>query len=264
MTAVKRGAGSALYHQLYMLVRQSILVDGLPPGAPLPSEPALAERHGLSRVTVRRAIDHLERDGLVRRVRGSGTYVADRVQPVAVTADLDDHVAHIRWLAANTEVELILLERVEAPEPIARLMELRSGAPVQHSVRVRSIGGLPFLYLDTWLPGAVADRLDVAALQSGSLHQALQDAGYRFGASENTTTAVSATAAVARALAVPVASPLLLTTWTERDAEGQVVQYHLNYGRPDLYSLRARFRPAAEPRAEPELATAATRHARRR
>lgn len=244
VSAVRRGGGAALYHQLYMLVRQSILVDGLPAGTPLPSEPLLAEQHGLSRVTVRKAIDRLEQEGLVRRVRGSGTYVADRVQPVAVTADLGDHVAHIRWLAANTQVELILLERIDAPEPIARQMELPFGAPVQHSVRVRSIGGMPFLYLDTWLPGAVADRLDLSALRSGSLHQALQDAGYQFGASENTTTAVSASAAVARALAVPVASPLLLTTWIERDLEGQVVQYHLNYGRPDLYSLRARFRPA--------------------
>ena len=61
--------------RLYLVLRDQIVSGSLRAGDRLPSEPALAQRHRLSRVTIRRALEGLERDGLIDRVPGAGTFV---------------------------------------------------------------------------------------------------------------------------------------------------------------------------------------------
>ena len=64
--------------RLYLLLRDRIVSGEDRPQTRLPSEPMLAERHGVSRVTVRRALDKLAGEGLIERRPGSGTFVAGR------------------------------------------------------------------------------------------------------------------------------------------------------------------------------------------
>ena len=248
-----RKRDGALHHQLYLLLRQAIVTGQLGPGAALPGENALAETHAMSRVTVRRALDRLGLDGLVKRVKGAGTFVADGIQPIAITADLDDHFTHVTWLAQNTQVSLLKRETIAAPPHAAAAMDLTPGEPVAHIQRVRAHGGTPFLFLDTFLPSTIAQRIDWDVLQVESLHFALRAAGFVFGAAEHIATAVAADQTLADALQVPFAAPLLLTSWVERDPGGQVLQYHKNFARPDLYVLRTRFAmaPGAEAATRP-------------
>lgn len=70
--------------QLAALLRERIRSGALPPGAAVPSGPALADRYGISRYTADRALDLLASEGLVRRVAGVGTIVTAAGQPAAV------------------------------------------------------------------------------------------------------------------------------------------------------------------------------------
>ncbi len=74
VAALQRGEVS-LYRQLDALLRERILEGGFGPGSRLPSEPGLCAFYGVSRATVRQALDRLERDGLVERVHGRGTFL---------------------------------------------------------------------------------------------------------------------------------------------------------------------------------------------
>jgi GntR family transcriptional regulator len=65
-----------LWRQLSELLRAQIESGELPAGRLVPSEATLVQRYGLSRGTVRKALDALVKDGLVRRVQGRGTFVA--------------------------------------------------------------------------------------------------------------------------------------------------------------------------------------------
>ena len=65
-----------LYVQLKNIVQRQIMSGELPPGASLQSEPALGRAYGVSRITVRQALDELEAEGLIRREPGRGTFVA--------------------------------------------------------------------------------------------------------------------------------------------------------------------------------------------
>jgi GntR family transcriptional regulator len=74
---ISPAAGGALYQQIVDGIKREISEGRLPPGAPLPSFRALAEELLVSIITVKRAYDELERDGIIYRRQGLGTFVAD-------------------------------------------------------------------------------------------------------------------------------------------------------------------------------------------
>src|SRR3954454_20872804 len=74
---LRRASGEPLYAQLARDLAARVRRGTLPPGARLPPEPALAQAYGVNRLTVREALTSLTRQGLVRRVHGVGSFVAD-------------------------------------------------------------------------------------------------------------------------------------------------------------------------------------------
>lgn len=242
MNEKARAGGLPLYHQVYLLLRNDIMTGQYEHGDALPGENALAEKYGVSRVTIRRAMEKLYSEELIRRVRGSGTFVRQSIHSAPITASLSHFFEHAEWLARNTAVKLLKLEYIPAPAVIAEALEVEPRAPVQHSVRLRSMDGQPFMVLDTYLPEWAASRYDIAELENRSLHMALRRGGVRFAAADYAVTAVAADAVMSDHLEVPVASPLLCIAWTERDVSGKVAEYLVTYARPDLYVLRTSFR----------------------
>src|SRR5262245_432464 len=85
LPATDRGSGVPLYLQLATAVRQRIHCGNLPPGTKIPSLGDLQTEFGVARVTVRQAMDRLEREGLISRHKGKGTFVksngGDRQRP---------------------------------------------------------------------------------------------------------------------------------------------------------------------------------------
>ena len=75
---IDHGAAEPLWQQLADVLRSKIGSGELPVGRVIPSEATLSQEYGLSRGTVVKALDALERDGLVRRVQGRGTFVTER------------------------------------------------------------------------------------------------------------------------------------------------------------------------------------------
>jgi GntR family transcriptional regulator len=74
---ISPAAGGALYQQIVDGIKREISEGRLPPGSPLPSFRALAEELLVSVITVKRAYEELERDGILYRRQGLGTFVAD-------------------------------------------------------------------------------------------------------------------------------------------------------------------------------------------
>ena len=82
LTSRRVDKGVARYYRLYELLSAALQDGTIAPGTALPSEPELCIRHGISRTTVRRALDRLEHEGRIDRRRGSGTYArAQRAVP---------------------------------------------------------------------------------------------------------------------------------------------------------------------------------------
>jgi GntR family transcriptional regulator len=244
MSEPMRLMGSSLSHQLYLLLRDDILRGRLAPEAQLPGEKILAEQHGVSRITVRRALERLESESLIRRVHGSGTYISPQARPAVLVGKLEGFIEQSEWLTRNTEVELLQLETVVPPTDVGEAMGLGAGEGVQRSVRLRRYRGKPCLLLETFVPGWLAELYSTSDLESGSLQLALRRAGIELGAVDYTVSATPADPRLAEILDVPVATALMSMVWSFRDKEGRMVEYQYVHARPDVYVLHTSLRPS--------------------
>jgi GntR family transcriptional regulator len=229
-----------LYHKVYLLLRQRLLDGVYATEQALPGENALAQEYGVSRLTIRRALDTLAQDGLVSRRQGRGTFAQAPAQLSAPQqgTSVDALMAHLARMGMHTQVKLLELAVEPAPPGVAARLEIAPGTPVHRSVRVRSYKGEPFSYLQTYVPDGIGRRISKKALASKPLLQIFGDLGVRVSGAEQSMTAVLADPATADCLAVPVASALLNIRRLVRDASGQPVEYLDARYRPDRFEYR--------------------------
>ena len=155
------------YRQLLQLLRQQILSGRLAPGARLATEEELVQTYGLSRGTVRKAIEQLAAEGLVRTEQGSGTYVSS-AHPSAVPFRFGDDGA-----GAPATYRVITREIIPASMQIAERLSLSIGEPVIHLVRVRSKRGRTAGFSERYLPRSLCPDLLEQDLTQGSIHDIL-------------------------------------------------------------------------------------------
>jgi len=223
--------------RLYLFLLDQINSGLLGPGARLPSEPALAVEHKISRVTVRRALDQLRSEGLVQRQPGIGTFVRDRpiVQPMK--ANLVDMLTHLVEMGRDTAVRLLSFSYVEPPIDVATALHLAPGEQTQRSVRVRSSEDGPFSYLTTYVPKEIGSRYSEVDLAATPLLKLLEQSGVVVEEAVQTITATLADPEVARELDVGIGSPLISLTRVIYSRSGEGVEYLHGLYRPDRYSL---------------------------
>jgi len=236
------GVETSKARQVYLLLRERIASGRLRDGGALPGEQALAAEHGVSRVTVRRALAELEREGLVSRRQGAGTFVLGDCGAEPIVADISDVLANLAAMGRKTAVRLIEFGYREATHAAAEALRLTSRERVQYSVRVRLIDGQPFSYLITQVPERFGVAYTEADLAARPLLALLERAGVKIGRATQDVTATLATPEVAAALDVETGSPLIGLARTVFAANGEGVE-HLNaLYRPDRYKLRMEMR----------------------
>jgi GntR family transcriptional regulator len=132
------------------------------------TDEALCHRFGVSRLTVRQAVQSLVEDGFLRRARGSGTTVRrDKIEEhFSPRMNFLDEWAS-RGL--NMRAEVLAFERIPAPPAIAADLGLRPGARVRYIRRRRLAGQVPVSIDDRYLPLELAAKLSVRDVESRSL-----------------------------------------------------------------------------------------------
>jgi GntR family transcriptional regulator len=229
-----------LYHKVYLLLRQRLLNGVYEADEALPGENALAQEYGVSRLTVRRALDTLASDGLISRRQGRGTFAQAAAQSPSPRqgGSIDALMANLAQMGIRTQVKLLDLAIEPAPPAVAARLDVEPGASVQRAVRVRSHQDQPFSYLTTYVPGAIGRRISRKALASKPLLQIFSDLGIRVSGAEQSISAVLADPPIAEALGVPIASALLNIQRLVRDADGRPVEYLDARYRPDRFDYR--------------------------
>jgi GntR family histidine utilization transcriptional repressor len=147
------------YEQVKSWVRQHIASGQWRPGDGVPSEAALMDRFAVSRMTANRALRELAAEGLVTRVQGSGTRVAElhRISSRLVIRDIHEEVAE-RGHVHTARVLLAVEEKADAD--LAAAFALRKGARLFHTVLVHLENGVAIQHEDRWVnPAAAPDYL---------------------------------------------------------------------------------------------------------
>ncbi len=229
-----------LYYQLENLLREKINSGAFSPGDRLPTESVLIEEYGVSRITVRQALQALADEGLIERLQGRGTFVAERrtrrktFEGVThLTGSLDELIE----MGQETPVKLIEMNRVEASEHEAELLNLKPGEPVYHIKRLRLRDDKPYSLIVNYLPAEIGARLTREELSRGALLKILESKfGLQLHDARQQITAELADPYVAGLLKVRIGSPLLSIERTVYDADGKPVEYVHTLYRSDLYS----------------------------
>ncbi|MBI0539498.1 GntR family transcriptional regulator [Roseomonas sp. KE2513] len=223
-----------LYHRIFTVLRQEITEGTWPDGVSLPNEHELAARFQVARITIRRALEELAKQGLLDRRHGKGTFARPGAEP-PFRQDLRGLLESLVIMGRETSVSVLDLAYVAAPAEVAAALELPPQAMVQKSVRVRSHKGRRFSYLTTWVPEEIGRKFERDDLACKPLLSLLDAAGYRVSKADQVISARSAEPTVAEALAVPVGSALLSVRRQVRDESGRVVEYLQALYQPELY-----------------------------
>ena len=225
--AIDRDSPVPYYHQLKELLREEIVSGRWSAGARIPSEPELCRYLDVSRTVVRQALGDLTHEGLLRRRKGLGTFVAEPkiherlVQ--SLTGVHDDMVAQGR-----TPRTRVLAQRVvPASATVAKHLDLPQGTPVLMIERVRSVDEQPMVHVTTYLPHALVPGLEDVDFTNRSLYQTLaQRYGYVIERGRRLLESIAANAADAEMLGTARSAPLLLLRSVTYLPDGRAIEYY--------------------------------------
>jgi GntR family transcriptional regulator len=215
------------------------LIGTLRPGDPLPSERELAERYDLARMTVRAEITRLAGEGLVERVQGRGTFVAEpRVaQAAALSSFTEDMKA--RGLMAGSRV--LGQETMPADAIVARGLDVELGTPVVRLRRVRTADGDPMAVEEAFLDATRFAGLADAELEGASLFDVLESTfGVRFPAADQRVVAIEIVGEDANLLHVAPGRAGLKFHTILLDEDERPLAYAWSLFRGDRYEIRLR------------------------
>lgn len=173
---IRRGAGIAAWKQIADALAQDIR-DGVPPaGERLAPEPRLAQRFGVNRHTVRRAVAELAAQGLVRVAHGRGTFVEGRPIPYTIGSrtrfsEIVSRTGH------DAGGELVGVVEQAADATIAARLAIEVGAPVLCADFRRFVDGLPLTHGRTWLPLPRFTDFPAAFAETGTISRAFAACG---------------------------------------------------------------------------------------
>lgn len=170
------GAGP-LYLQLQRRIADAVAAGRLSPGDSLPPERDMAAMTGLSRVTIRKAVEGLVTQGHLVQKRGSGTFVAPRVERMEQALSLLTSFTEDMARRGKAVDSLWLSRRIDGPAPEEVMgLGLRAGERIARLERVRRSDGVPLAIERAALPLSV---LDAPEEVTGSLYAVLQARGMR-------------------------------------------------------------------------------------
>jgi GntR family transcriptional regulator len=215
------------------------LIETLKPGDPLPSERELAERYGVARMTVRAEITRLAAEGMVARVQGRGTFVAEARVAQAATLSSFTEDMRARGLTAGSQV---LGQGTEpADDLVAGRLGIEPGALVVRVRRVRTADGEPMALEEAFLAAERFGALAEEDLDGRSLFTVLEERfGARFPSADQQVVAVEIVGEDANLLRVAPGRAGLKFHTILLDADERPLAYAWSLFRGDRYEIRLR------------------------
>ncbi len=229
-----------LYSQVRERLRERIVDGTYAPQARLPSESEIGTLFKVSRITVRQALGDLQKEGVIVKVPGKGTFVA-AARPSQELARLEGFGEAMSRKGHRIVNRVVKHALVEATPLVAARLRVAPGAPVTEIHRVRWLDREPVSFEITYLPPAIGERLRGENLAERDIFLILEtDYGITLGHADIQIGAVNADHALAEALRVEPGAALLRIerlTWT---ADGMPLDFEYLYVRGEAFQYALR------------------------
>ena len=178
-----------LYRQLSQLMRQRILSGEWKPDEKIPTEPELCAEYGISRMTVRLALEQLRNDGYIYRRQGRGTFVS--------LPKIDQHLSTsysftdgIEEMGGTIRKEILVWSREPAARPLAEKLNIPANGEVFRIERVLYCNETPFAVETSFIPVALCSALTRREVEEKGLYRTLDLFGIRPNTASETFEAI--------------------------------------------------------------------------
>ncbi|WP_175734924.1 GntR family transcriptional regulator [Burkholderia ambifaria] len=247
-------SAAPLYVQIKDTLRARILDGTYAPHSRMPSEHELCAMFNVSRITVRQALGDLQKEGLLFRLHGKGTFVSKpkAFQNVTSLQGFAEAMSSMGYEIVN---QLRSVRTVKADRHLATKLNVPEGAPLVEIHRVRLLNREPVSLEQTWVPEALGKRLAGADLATRDIFLILEnDCGVPLGHADVSIDAILADDDIVDALRVEESSPVLRIERLTHDASGTPIDYEHLYFRGDAFQYRLRIdrQKALQPARNPQ------------
>ena len=233
--SINHGNGAPVYKRIQNAIRKRIESSELQPGDPVASERELAKVHKVSLMTARHALAGLEREGVVERRRGAGTFVA---APKIHFNKLMSYTEHMSSRGLNPRSRVLVAKIVEHEAEVAARLGLPATSALVKIERLRETGDEPFALETCYLPAREFSELVNCPLGRTSLFATLQqEYGVELAYADEEVDATTAEASIAELLAVPKGSSVLRIRQVIYSNKGKATIYGVGFYRSERHTL---------------------------
>ena len=224
------------YHQAATLLEEAIRDGHYPIGTLLEGEHELAERLGVSRLTLRKAVDGLVAKGLLVRERGVGTRVVRPRVTRSIVAPLTSLREDLERDGVEVATRVLILDERPSPSDAAPVLGIPAGNPVLFLERLRSVDGRPIAVMrNAFPPGLFTSSADELATRS--LYEVMREQGVEPRSATQTISAEPPTEDDARLLELDAHQPVLVLERVGLNGNGHCVEYSRTRYAGDRYSF---------------------------
>lgn len=214
-----------LYDQIKDDLLSKIKDGTYPEGQTIPSELELAEMYGVSRPTIRQALQILVSDGYLEKRRRRGTVVTKPKVSQSFTMSISSFEDAMRLAGRLPKTKVLVFKRERANAEVEKHLELTRGQDVFKLVRLRYADDLPNVFVESYIPCTLYPGLDSFDFNESSLYAAMDTCGNPVMTARRRLEVIKADGAAAALLDVEAGDPLLLFHTVARDANGTAVEY---------------------------------------
>ena len=231
-----KSAALPMHAQLYQILKERINAGEYPANSRMPSEADIQSEFDVSRITARRAVTDLERDGYVRKKRGSGTIILPQKQyrdSFQFSGYSEDAIAH------GDHPGSIILECKEVPADIrvSEMLKVEPGETVTYLKRLRLTNGHINGLHETYISHRYDFRIHTDDFDSmTSLYDYYDKQGIELDSADENISAKMPNTSIRKELYMEENQPVFYRERVTYDKEGGVVEYSQNYYRADNYS----------------------------
>jgi GntR family transcriptional regulator len=227
-----------LYYQLKARIEEQIESGHWKPGDRVPSESELGEFYRVSRTTVRQALAELVNQGMLLRIQGKGTFVAEpRIQQHL--SQLTSFTQDMQARGKKPDSQVLRLELVSPPALVKEALQLRGHSQVILLQRLRLADAVPMAIENAYLHFEKCKAILDADIAGASLYQLLQSVGVIPTRARQQWTAVACPAVEARLLGISKGGPVLRIQRTTYDQYDHPFEQVESYYRGDRYIFQA-------------------------
>lgn len=223
-----------MYRQIANALREKIASGELKPGDALPTESALQQTFGVSRVTVRQALKLLTEEHIIESIQGSGSYVKEE----RVNYDIYQLTGFYEKLADRniaTHSDVKIFEVIKADAWLAQKLDLMPEEKVWHVKRVRFIKHKPVNLEETWMPLALFADLTWEVMENSKYHYIEQVKKMVIDRSEQEIVPIVPDAETVRLLGIDPHKPVLEKISRGFLQDGRLFEYSRNIFNSDDY-----------------------------